>query len=133
MVEEKVREAQDQAESCYYSLGCVAHWLEHWRELQELALPTTPGIQYDRVSMSVPRGYRKPSQHHYAEVVADLDLACQWVSGWWWLARQMIEWIRAGCDLITVADRLRVEWSVAEKAWDDVCEVIAIDLGWKGR
>lgn len=103
----------------------------HWRELQELAVPTTPAIRYDKLSANVPNGYRRAASMKYAETMADIEMAWRRVAGWWFLALQMGEWCMQGLDLVSMADRLRVSVRAADEALEDICEAIAIELGWR--
>ena len=132
MVEAQERAAEAGQESCWYNPGRVLYWLSHWQELRELAVPTTPAIRYDKLAAQVPGGYRRPGSFKYAETMVDIERAWRKVAGWWVLARLMGEWCMAGWDLVSMADRLRVSVKEADRALGDICEAVALELGWRG-
>lgn len=128
---------REEIREVYYTPGRVGWWVEHWRLLQELALPTCPAITYDRVS-AAPIGMRLTDRTRYADILADLQLArlhLKWYSGPLMVADAMttepLDWNPTHDYLEIVADGLGVSLYDAQHAWDEAREIMAGYLGWK--
>ncbi len=134
--QEKPRET---TEPCWYTPSRVGWWIEHWRLLQELALPTCPAITYDRLSQ-MPRGLRPADRGAFTDILVDLERArarlknpsgAQIVADA--MATEPLDWDPRLDYLRVVADGLGVRLYDAELAWDEACELVAGWLGWKRR
>jgi hypothetical protein len=126
-------ERQQAMEPCPYSPGLVRYWLWNWDALKELAVPTTPAIQYNKLEAQVPHGYRQPNATRYTDTMVDIERAWREVGAWWFVALQMGEWAMAGVDLVTMSKRLHITVGQADTAFKDISVGMAIKLGWKSR
>jgi hypothetical protein len=117
-------------DACYYTPGRVAYWLESWRSLQELALPTAPAITYDRVSQ-VPEGMRLSDPTKYTDVLVDLERA--WIN----LGHRhgelvtVTEYAMQGRHMREIEDSLRIRHGLGEELFRRACERMAEHLGWR--
>lgn len=118
-------------DACYYSPGRVRYWLEHWSDLQELAIPTVGAIRYDRLA-ATPDGMRPFGGMHYTEIVVDLERAWALMGHRWSLEWQVVEWHMRGECLASIAGHLRVGMNDADGAMGQACEAMARRLGWSG-
>ncbi len=137
MVGEQVRPIEVIAAETYYTPGRVGWWLEHWRLLMELAAPSAPAVNYDRVSQ-VPEGMRPTDPMRYKDILVDLEkarLALKNPSGEQIVADAMttepLDWSPKHDYLMVVAQRLGVSLHDAWRAWDSAREKIARALGWR--
>ena len=116
----------------YYSPARVRYWLEHWRELLELAAPTAPAIRYDKIG-TMPDGMRLSDPTRWTDVAADIEREWAHLHGPWSAEFLVVEWLMRGEDLVSFARGLRIQLAVADRALWDASEFIARRLGWEGR
>jgi hypothetical protein len=111
-----------------YTPRKVRFWLCNWAELQELAMPTAPAMQYPAPEV---HGSMPADRMRYLDIMVDLERVSIRLPRWS-LEAQVIEWSMNGRDLVVIAEGLRVSVGAANQAFGDATEAMARWLGWRG-
>jgi len=114
----------------YYTPDRIEYWLEHWRELEQLATCSYPA----GVPSAVPPGrygYRLSDPLRFADVMADIERA--WASlGWLSLDYKVVEAVMRGYLLREVERVYHLRHGTATEAYQCAIKRMARYLGWEG-
>jgi hypothetical protein len=121
------RPAQSETEQDY-TPGKVRFWLINWAELQELAMPTAPAMQYPGPEV---HGSTPADRTRYCDIMVDLERVAVRLPRWS-VEAQVVEWSMKGRDLVTIAEKLGLSVGATNKAFGEATEAMARWLGWRG-
>lgn len=114
----------------YYTPSRVGYWLDHWRELTELAMPAPAGIRYDKVG-SIPHGSRPADPMRWVDVIADIERAWAHLGNRWSAAFLVVEYTILGYHIREIEDTLHMRHGSGSLILEDACRQMARYLGWQ--